>query len=335
MTKGTRFTHQVDFREKEDLVVNKAESLTSQLEELEKLETQLAEAHEDFDRMKKEMEEYASSIRQLEASILAEQSKRETLEEEYRIKKRTYDLLPDAANNIKLLRDISQQSSQRLLQLAKEWEQHRAPMLDTYRKLKEQKAKEKLDGTQPKLERIRELREQMKILVAEIQKKDEKYNQLLEIYNALPKDMNRSVYTRRILEIVKNVKKQKVDIDKILIDTRNLKKEISQVYDTLHNRSFPATSELVFKDALKEPTLKQAYKDLVAMHEKFEALAKSVEEAGTTKNNVLNLEVKIEQTLQRTESLDVDRVAQDLKDVKLENQSLIVKLKEAQAQGSN
>eukprot|EP01102_Stenamoeba_stenopodia_P019711 TRINITY_DN7505_c0_g2_i2.p1 TRINITY_DN7505_c0_g2~~TRINITY_DN7505_c0_g2_i2.p1 ORF type:complete len:331 (-),score=122.70 TRINITY_DN7505_c0_g2_i2:254-1246(-) len=329
MTKGTRFTHQVDFREKEDIVANKTETLTNQLEELEKLEGQVAEANSQLQQMQKDMEDYASSIRQLEASILSEQQKKETLEEEYRIKKRTYDLLPDAENNIKLLRDISQQSAQRLMKLAEEWENHRAPMIEAYRKLKETRSKADQDDTKPMLDRIRELREQMKLLALEIQKKDEKYNQALEAFNRLPKDMNRSVYTRRILEIVKNVKKQTVDIDKILIDTRSLKKEISAVYDTLHNRSFPATSELVYKDALKDPVAKQAYKDLVAMHEKFQALASKVEEAGSTKNAVLNLEVKIEQMIQRTESLDVSRINEDLQRVKLENQELVAKIKAA------
>lgn len=45
--------------------------------------------------------------------------------------------------------------------------------------------------------------------------KDEKYRELLETFNKLPKDITRSSYTNRILEIVKNVKKQKADIDKV------------------------------------------------------------------------------------------------------------------------
>jgi uncharacterized protein YdcH (DUF465 family) len=45
--------------------------------------------------------------------------------------------------------------------------------------------------------------------------KDEKFRELVEVYNKLPKDVKRSYYTNRILEIVKNVKKQKIDIDKV------------------------------------------------------------------------------------------------------------------------
>jgi hypothetical protein len=34
-------------------------------------------------------------------------------------------------------------------------------------------------------------------------------------YERMTKDVNRSAYTRRILEIVQNIKKQKAEIDKV------------------------------------------------------------------------------------------------------------------------
>ncbi len=60
----------------------------------------------------------------------------------------------------------------------------------------------------------------------------------------------RSIYTRRILDIVKNVKKQKLEINKILIDMRNVMKEITLTTDTL-NRSYAVTENLMFADAKK------------------------------------------------------------------------------------
>jgi len=41
-----------------------------------------------------------------------------------------------------------------------------------------------------------------------------RYKALLDQYRELPKEVNRGIYTRRILDIVKNVKKQKAEIDK-------------------------------------------------------------------------------------------------------------------------
>lgn len=47
------------------------------------------------------------------------------LEREYKLKKRTYDLLPNAEKNIVQLQEIASQSSEKLVELAKEW-YHRA-----------------------------------------------------------------------------------------------------------------------------------------------------------------------------------------------------------------
>jgi len=237
--------------------------------------------------------------------------------------------LDDAENNIARLKDISAQSAARLKELASEWEKHRVPLVENYRALK-YSALNAQDDTKELLVKIKEMREKMKDIVIEIQKKEEKLKQINEMFNSLSKDMNRATYTRRILEIVKQVKKQKVDIDKILIDTRTLKKEKSTLIDVLQ-RSFAVTTELVFKDAaLKDPVAKQAYKDIVAMNEKFKSLTDTVEETGQTKNSTLDLEVKIEKISVRTESLDISRIEEDLKRIRTENQALIQKLKTSQ-----
>ena len=86
----------------------------------------------------------------------------------------------------------------------------------------------------------------------------------------MTKDTNRSPYTRRIMEIVANIKKQKEEINKvyfqfyvcypslslslslslpdlqILIDTKRVQKEINQLSGKL-DRVFQITDEQVFK----------------------------------------------------------------------------------------
>lgn len=46
--------------------------------------------------------------------------------------------------------------------------------------------------------------------------REERYQELAAMFANLQKDVTRPHYTDRILEIVKNVKKQKVDIEKVL-----------------------------------------------------------------------------------------------------------------------
>jgi hypothetical protein len=90
------------------------------------------------------------------------------------------------------------------------------------------------------------MRKEMKQIAEDVRAKEEKFRELAEAYNQLPKDVNRSHYTDRILDIVKNVKKQKVDIDKVLVDTRTVSKEINSVSETL-NRTFAVIDEMIYQ----------------------------------------------------------------------------------------
>ena len=65
-------------------------------------------------------------------------------------------------------------------------------------------------------------------------------------YDQLSKGQSRSAYTRRILEIVANIQKQKEDIGRILADTRKVRHSrphIATYYSILH--SYPHV--LVYK----------------------------------------------------------------------------------------
>ena len=56
----------------------------------------------------------------------------------------------------------------------------------------------------------------------------------------------RSAYTRRIVEIIGNIKKQKKEIHKVLEDTRAIQKEINNLSGRIE-RTFAVADELIFK----------------------------------------------------------------------------------------
>lgn len=60
------------------------------------------------------------------------------------------------------------------------------------------------------------------------------------------RNTNRQFYTRRILEIVETIDKQRKEIDKILIETRAVQKDINQLSGKLE-RLFNTTDETLFK----------------------------------------------------------------------------------------
>jgi len=213
--------------------------------------------------------------------------------------------------------------------LASEWEKRRVPLVDAYRQLRD-KLTNTSDDAKNKLEKIKEMRKEMKAIADDVRGKEEKYRALLESFEGLPKDVSRAHYTDRILEIVKNVKKQKVDIDKVLVDTRTISKEINNVSDTL-NRTFAMVDEMVYQDAsninFKEIAVaKDVYKQVVAMNETFKKLVKSVDETGQTLNVTLLLEAKIDSLDQRVKALNFERIENDLKEIKEENRLLLTQV---------
>lgn len=154
------------------------------------------------------------------------------------------DLLPDAENNIARLKQTSGESGAALLELSKEWEARRLPHVERIRELVAQQARVE-ERYAARLDVIRAQRAQMKELVGEVRAADEKLGQLSEALRQLPNKAKRTLYTKRILELVHQVSKQQLAINDVLMDTRDLQKEIARTTEKL-NRTYALASELIF-----------------------------------------------------------------------------------------
>jgi hypothetical protein len=146
----------------------------------------------------------------------------------------------------------------------------------------------------------------------------------------MTKDSNRSAYTRRIMEIVRNISRQKEEIAKVLIDTRVIQKDINMLSEKL-NRTFVVTDELIFKDAKKDDAVRAAYKHLAALHDTCSALFKTVEDTGSTVREIRDLEDQIETEQRKGMAESLARIQSDLIAIKEENSTLLTQVKGAGA----
>ena len=78
------------------------------------------------------------------------------------------------------LQGVVERSAQTLVSLANQWEKHRAPLIEEYRRLKEENAG-KVSESQKKLEDIKELRERMKEVAEDTRAKDQLHKQLVRL----------------------------------------------------------------------------------------------------------------------------------------------------------
>ena len=337
-TKGSIFTHKTDFEgtaadsaagvvgETKEKEPDAEEVAAKRAEELERLQERLDAMQREIGKLTTTTQNAVSDTRQAEGELLKAGEQTEGLEEVYSAKKRTFDLLPELEKNMAALRKLSASTAADLMELGKEWEKRRAPIVAHYRTIKEAVTNRKAE-CKAKLEQIKVMRAEMKQNIANIRERDGQIQQLEAEYAKMPKNVDRAQYTRRITDIVRNVKKQNAEISKILLDSRTLRKEINLATEALE-RSYTATDELVFQEAKKsEPTAKVAYKSLVELHEMFAGLTKAVNETGTFLNNTRDMESKIDALQARNTSLNMDKIAKDLKQIKSENAALMAKIK--------
>uniref|UniRef100_A0A673M6Z5 Coiled-coil domain-containing protein 22 n=1 Tax=Sinocyclocheilus rhinocerous TaxID=307959 RepID=A0A673M6Z5_9TELE len=214
-------------------------------------------------------------------------------ENSVKMKRQTIDLLPDAENN--------------LLQL----QVHKLHTSESSRKLSE----------------IKDLHDKIRQSAEEAKKKESLHKQLQTEYETLSKDVSRSAYTMRILEIVGNIKKQKEEITKILSDTKELQKEINSLTGKL-DRTFAVTDELVFKDAKKDESVRKSYKYLAALHENCTQLIQTIEDTGTIMREIRDLEEQIETENGKRTVSNLEKILEDYKAIRQENSALAEKIRE-------
>uniref|UniRef100_A0A671LHG7 Coiled-coil domain-containing protein 22 n=1 Tax=Sinocyclocheilus anshuiensis TaxID=1608454 RepID=A0A671LHG7_9TELE len=335
LTKGTRFTHTEKFtftqmaaaasalpsshQSEEDLKAQQEAELSALQQQLQQLSVQMEEVGGDIKQLTVSIQQVSDELQQKEVSNGEK-------ENSIKVKRQTIDLLPDAENNLLKLQSLIEASSKRVVHLASQWEKHRVPLIDEHRRLKELCSNRESESSR-KLSEIKDLHDKIRQSAEEAKKKESLYKQLLAEYETLSKDVSRSTYTMRILEIVGNIKKQKEEITKILSDTKDLQKEINGLTGKL-DRTFAVTDELVFKDAKKDESVRKSYKYLAALHENCTQLIQTIEDTGTIMREIRDLEEQIETENGKKTVSNLEKILEDYKAIRQENSALAAKIRE-------
>ena len=302
-------------------IVNKAEK---QELEVEKIKLECDTLRTNIEELQDQIKKLTTSVTQVTISYQNEEKELTINEEQKKIKARIYDLLQDSEENVKKLEAAIEATANKLINLGNQWEKHRVPLVQKYRQEKE-KHSTKASASQKKLDEIRLLKEKEKELQEECRNKDQQYSQLVTEVQKLPKEVNRSAYTQRILEIINNVRKQRDEIDKVLADTREIQKEINTLTGRVE-RSFTVVDELIFRDARTNEASRKAYKLLATLHSDCSELISLVEETGATVREIRDLEEQIDSESTKNVGANLERITADLKQMKQETAALTAQL---------
>jgi len=242
------------------------------------------------------------------------------------------ELLPKADEHIQKLEDIVSKSTLKLEDARAKWEEKKKQYLLEIEK--ENQAREnKKNKANDILEEIKNLRQQMRNIANEIREKEEMLEKLTTRLNKLPKTADRQIYVERILGVVKNLETQTQQIRNILQDVSELQRETNKITET-SKRTFGMTDDLVFraaqtsKETQSKTQLNKMYRYMVTMRENFDTIIETVRNISNTQNEIRDLEYQIAQLKEKVESLEMDKIKNDCKEVEDENEQLAKKIKE-------
>jgi Cu/Ag efflux protein CusF len=139
----------------------------------------------------------------------------------------------------------------------------------------------------------------------------------------------RNAYTKRIMEILNNIKKLDVDTKKVIIETRSLQKEITLLTGKVQ-RSFSVAEDAVFSCAKQrtDEFSKRSYKLLAQVHDETNKLSEGIESCGVNRRDVIGLEEAVRK--QQTDDIvsKLHKIQADILQVRQSNQSLMQQLPE-------
>lgn len=292
--------------------------------ELEDLARQLAAAEAEAAALQHTTADAERSAVQLRSNLSDTLASTRELETKLREAKSTLALVPQADTIIPELQGKCSAVADRLVELAAQWELRRRPLVEGIRRYKVALAKRRA-RCEEMVSEMSAIRSEMAGMGSDIKAREAKVGQLSAQLQSLPQDHNRNEYTKRILEIVREVRKQQGEIGKVMAEIKGLQRAAGMSADKL-GRTTAATESLIFAAAQapgkKQTTHIEAYRNLTMMQELFHDLRTTVADIAAAENEERDVQTHIDDLKRHVDPARTAQVKADLEAVRAENLAL-------------
>ncbi|KAE9556214.1 hypothetical protein FO519_000553 [Halicephalobus sp. NKZ332] len=278
-----------------DRIASEIAMLSSEVESVkhEIMECQYAEA-----RLEDDMIWIKDSIAAVDPQLL------ELLSTEEDLIPRLTDELAELNENIMKAQDVFIQAEQEL-----EAE---------YSALKAEKGLD--DGDQATKGQLETLREVLNQKTSALNESRRQANVLRKRVADIVTDSERAKYRKEIMEVMRNIDSQYKEKNKIYNDNCTLVKEIEHLNGIL-NRTYAVVEKWMTNDAYINK-LQQAYRNLVAMHERCYSVRELIKECSAVNREIDELLDEIEIQSQNAASIHLDELMTDIAQIRQENHAL-------------
>ncbi|KAG7384630.1 Coiled-coil domain-containing protein 22 [Phytophthora pseudosyringae] len=306
---------------------------------LEEVQNQVDDTERRIAAMRKVLDRERGELHQVEQHVLETQATGQEMQKQLARQKQLVAMLPQAQENIAKLEAICQTNAEKKAEIAQQVEMARGPLRKEYAELEGQKSSRKARCRQL-IREIKAFRTEMLEITAIIHSKMESVRALEKVQErqiaklGRKKDsdggpMTRNMYTSRIMDIIKQVHKQKQDIAKILEDIKGLQKQLNMASEKLkrteavaEEKLYSAASKSKGTSSTKTEAYVECYRKFAQVRELFEELILVIGDVGKKENATRDLQNWISQLEARDSSSHLNKVLADLESVRVENGTL-------------
>lgn len=182
------------------------------------------------------------------------------------------------------------------------------------------------------VEEVRLMKQEIGELVSSLQEKEERKEGLEVQVSQLTGNINRATHTKKILDIVDKIRKQKAHINTILSETKVVQKDINS-YNGKIERSFIETDEMIFRGAKGNDQCRKAYKLLASLQAEFTGLVRGLDDIGGINRELREIEELVSRERQRNTGKLISKVSADLEEIIKDNDNMIKAIKQAKHHG--
>jgi hypothetical protein len=207
--------------------------------------------------------------------------------------------------------------------LRAEWEAHRTA-LESRLAMIEAASVGRREQAAQRLAQAARLRDEARATVARVVAREERVAALEAARLRLPVNIDRSHYTSRIVDIIKQVRRQGDEVARAIKDVRRVQHDINTVSERLR-RTEAVAEELVFSisDEALEAGATQAYRCLHDMRVLFDELIEAARETGRSANAARELASRRDGLRARVSDNNLERLLEDLAGLKSDNAALM------------
>ena len=156
------------------------------------------------------------------------------------------NLVPSGEENIKKLREIIAKKKTKMIGFQEQWETHKQSLLEDHMKLKSEIENLKLqknssktedDSLKGQIENTKKQIEKQNLIIAKLKK---------QLENSPKEYLPRAEYTKKIMDILNNVSKQKKETTKVIEEIRFIQKDINSLEGKL-SRTYADADHILFE----------------------------------------------------------------------------------------